>query len=67
MSDRLREIAREYRQGQQLEFVESWTFGQGSFGHRCRICLADDYYGELAHEPWCERIREQIQAAVTTS
>lgn len=34
-------------------FVEQVTFGQGSFGHRCRICLADDYNGPLKHRWHC--------------
>jgi hypothetical protein len=39
-------------------YVESWTFGQGSFGHRCRVCLADDYAGPLVHKPGCPGAKE---------
>lgn len=38
-------------------FVQQTVFGQGSYGRVCRICLADDYIGEIVHEPWCEEIR----------
>lgn len=36
-------------------FVERHTFGQGHQGHRCRICLADDYfhYGKIKHRWHC--------------
>jgi hypothetical protein len=33
--------------------VEPVTFGQGSFGHRCRLCGANDYLGPLTHRQGC--------------
>jgi hypothetical protein len=41
--------------------IERVTFGQGSYGHRCRFCLADDYDGELVHKPRCLRNVGDIQ------
>lgn len=39
--------------------IEQVTFGQGSFGHRCRFCLADDYDGLIVHKPTCLWVREK--------
>ena len=49
-------------------WVERTVFGQGSHGHRCTLCGADDWPGTLEHKPGCpaERYltREALFAAV---
>lgn len=43
------------------------TFGQGSFGHRCRFCLADDYATEtVIHKQTCLWVWEQRQGRPTS-
>lgn len=42
--------------------LEDATFGQGSYGQRCVVCLASDYSGQMFHKPGCAEATILVRA-----